>query len=377
MSTPLPLGTRRFRMLLLTVLFLTACAEPLDTSYGVTRGDSINGLRVFKAAVDARFHPLTTGGLSARIDEAQTLIHVSAVGELPSERVLEHLDTWLNAADDRQVLMVLADGDVTAYLGRRWAAEARTEAARATTPADSSRLNTLAGRLDDLVAQHVPPRCLRPGKYEDNVLFKATGRNPAASTTVSDASGAALAVPPTLELGLELSHPEGTALLSADGLPLLYEIPVGGSRLLLVPTATFLLDGALAHPAARSLAGRVLDEVDRHGAGTTVWVMRLWVDDGDPQPPGMLAMLFTHPPISWVIWHLLAVAALLIWWRWAWLGRREARPAASTLRFRLHLVALGQHLKRTNAAAQVAKALSDATLDPASPRPRDPATKKP
>ncbi len=363
------------RSLLCAALLLTACAAPLDTTYGATKGSSINGLRVFKAEVDARFKPITSGGLSARIDEATTLIHVSAVGELPSERVIDHLDTWLNEVDGRQVLMVLADGDATAYLGRRWAGEARTEAARATTPADGARLTTLAGRLDELVDQHRPPRCLRPGQYESTLLFDASGRIPSVPTTVTDAHGTTLAVPPTLELGIELTDPNGTALIEADDLPLLYEVQVGGSRLLLVPTATFLLDGTLAHPAARALAGRVLDEVAKPGAGDTVWVMRLWVDDGDPQPPSMLAMLFTHPPISWVVWHLLAVAALLTWWRWAWLGRRETRPAGNALRFRRHLVALGQHLKHTNASAQVTKALSDASSDPATPRPRDPATK--
>ncbi|MBA2481340.1 MAG: hypothetical protein H0V44_11820 [Planctomycetes bacterium] len=355
---PHPPGRRvAIAALLAALLALAGCGDPLVTSYGTTDEGSVNGLAVLKAQWTSTFQSRTLYRLSTRLDDRDLILHVQRARDLPGPQACTWIEEWLYAADGRQFVLVLRDGNVAPWLCRRWAAEARREALTAADPV-AQRLNTLAARLESRAqSEHEPvaaatcPLFTRAliGDWQPQTIAGAT---PATATMRSE---------PTADLAktlLRAHSPDGRDHAWA------IEVPFGSSRLVVVANATPVLDAALVDPEARALMRTWFEEISnyRELAEPTVagaaWVESLAVREGDPKPPNILAMLFGTPPFNYVIIHALALGLAFLAWKGAWLGRIAAPRADADERFSRHVEALALQLRDAGAVASCANAIA-------------------
>ncbi len=380
------------------LLVLTSCND-LETEYAATSGDSINGVRVLRASCARAVDLRSVSGFGKRLEPCDTLIHVMSSAKLPSVAQVARLRSWLEERQ-RQAVLVLRDGDLTQVLGTRWRDEARAGAVTASVPSERERLKKVASRLETLIKDWSDERLAPDAKQYSPPLLRigVVPHQPEVLTGVG-AFAHLHTVPVTLRIGSDvktlaespvftaLAHrlnvtrakprfgrrapkpDESTAidademtppdelktnddaltLLRADDLPLVVTIPIGDdSRLLIVTNATALLDCAQADPAARALTAALVSCIaDFDGGKKAAWLSGLEARDEEPQPPNLLALLLTTPPFSWAVIHVLALGAVFVWLRWAWLGRMRSPDARAPLRLRGHLDALGRQLERT------------------------------
>jgi hypothetical protein len=342
--------------LVIALLALASCGDPLVTTYGSLDGDSVNGLRVLKSEWTRRFASHEATRLSSRLDRHDLLIHASLAQELPSDGACAWIKTWLEADDGRQFVLVLRDGVVSPWLCRRWAAEARGEAAKADGP-EAERLGKLAKLLDERAAREEASRQFPRTKAESCPLVTLAA---GAAMDVTAATGVGEGeAPPTLRMVGEPQAKDAEALTTAfdaAGARRAWAIavPVGGSRLVVVANATPLVDGALVDHRARRMLDGLLDEIaawraKNGGDGAAGWVSWLTVREQDATPPNVLALLFGRPPFSWVVAHLVALTLVVLGLRAAWLGRVTAPPARGAERFSRHVEALASHLAKSGA----------------------------
>ena len=321
----------------------------LDTSYGTTHGDSINGLRTLRGLISARATLRHANGFGEHLDDVDVVVHVRHDTDAISQDELTHLYTWLISNPGRRALVVLRAGGVGTVICERWAAEAR-------------------GAGDDAGAQHWQAA--------------ATGIADARGTAPTRLSGPwAGAVPLTLRLdGGLLAIDDDEHLLTlhaADG-----ELGVWAARedkgLYWLANATPILDGALADPAARWLLQRVVDDVlpdDRRAAKPVVaWLRNLAEQSDDDRPGPHPVLLLFQPPFSWGTWHLLALLALIAGAGALWLGRRSAPTLLRADRFSRHVDALAHHLKQARGAAACLRPIARLRDLPEPPTAHDDAT---
>ncbi len=347
----------RLHLWLCCALLLTACAD-LDTTYGTRTGTSINGVRVLHDALATRTHLRDAWLLTPQLDDADLLVYVATDHALPDLATSDWLVDWLEAGKTpRQVVLVLRDGNVTGALCRRWA-----NGMRLGGQLDAAQ--RLEARAHAEAADHVAV----PAVVSDTDLFVLATRETA---PVERLDGLGLTeAPTTLTLGAWLDpEDDGEVLLTADDHPLAVSWPVGEhGALLVVANATGLVDGALPDPRARKLLAALLDEIVAYHPApqpTAVWLGSLHVRDTAPPDLNMLGFL-GRAPFAWPLWHLLALLAVAVLARAAWLGRREPRANAEVARFSRHVDALAGHLARAAAkdprvARDAAAALAAAT----------------
>ena len=318
----------------LSLLVLSACGD-LDTSYAAREGDSVNGVRVLRAELQARTQLHDAWLLSPRLDDRELLIHVQTGSGLPDEATCTWLTKWLGEGEHpRQVVLILRDGNVAPYLCRTWSSEARAEGL---VPLAHALAQRAQKEDDDVVVSQ--------GESETCALFT---RQRGVMTEGKHLTGLGLEgmhVPATLRVG---SHPDagpdGKVLIAVDGVPLVvaYEIDEV-NRLVIVANASGLVDGALADPRARRLTQAILTNIlaFHHHRPLAAWVGSLRVREAEPQDVNLLSFL-RIAPFAWPLWHLLILLAVCVLASAAWLGRREVRHHRQGERFVRHIDALGQ-----------------------------------
>ena len=328
-------------LLVIALLSLCSCGD-LDTRYGVHDGDSINGVRCLRAVFSERCQVEDRWLLSDRLHDHDLIVHVATRSELPDAGACTWISEWLESAEEpRQMVIILRDGNVTPFLCQRWANEAQA-----------------GGRpeLAEVLAKRAQEESLDLAPTTDScALFKRTGRPSAAVQRLSGAyTGPA---PATLRLG---AYPELTpatsehssetgaeVLIAADGLPLVTSWLIGDyGRLVVIANATALVDGAQADPVARRLLARVIDTVVGYHEDhrpQLAFVGSLRAREAESQELSLLSLL-VRAPFAWPLWHLLALLALVVAWRAAWIGRRSRRTDRTAVRFIRHIDALARHL---------------------------------
>lgn len=392
----------------LTLLLVSGCGDPLDSRYGVTDPGSINGCavlhEVFKSRTSLRDAEVLGG---PRLEETgELLIHVARTPVLPNEEACEWLEDWLNAEEGRQALLILRSGNLTGWLCRRWANQARQEAGR--SPAEAAKLTALAEQLEKR-AEAETDKLLFDTHSESCPLFRVKRGPVTVPTAIAgldlEQVPLAMRVTGTLSVGPEpVTDKAGknsktakpaddedenedaveleplitlTATTSSTGVeaatatvPWAIAIPYGESRLVVVLDALPLLDGAQPDPAARSLLNALVESVtDFHGPDPhTTWVkfLRIRGEGGPPNP--MLAVL-TSPPIAYISWHFVVFLVVLALAGAAWLGRREAPTETRQDRFSRHVLALATRLRDGAHAAWCARAIARAALRQRQPPP--------
>ena len=323
--------------ILAIALCLCACSD-LDTTYGARTGASINGVRVLREELEARTELRDAWLLSPHSADADLLFYFATDHDLPDTKASIWLRNWLADGEaSRQVVIVLRDGNVTAPLCRRWAADMR-----------ASARSDMAALLETRARAEENDHLAVPKDVSDTDLFVVATRETA---PVQKLDGLGLSeVPTLLTLGAWLEpEDKGNVLISADDAPLAVSWAIGErGRLLVVANATALVDGALPDPRARKLLQALLDEIVRfHGAAKpkAVWLGSLRVRDAEPPDLNMLSFLWMSP-FAWPLWHLLALLVVVVLARAAWLGRKEALRDREMARFLRHVDALAAHMAR-------------------------------
>lgn len=358
------------------LMLLAGCSGPLDTTYGATDPGraSVNGVVILRQTLTGakEREPVRQGWmLSDRLQDKKLgcLVHIATSAEAISAEVQVWLLEWLKAEQGRQVVLVLRDGSVGGRLCRDWALQARNEALRLGPPQDQGLLD-LADRLQmrALDEDHRDTE-VRPGK---DIMFKSLGFTVERQEpeTLVRLQGMGLdKVPVSLALTSTITGAEVQSLVEARprtgdrARVLVAGLNVEQSRLVVVASASALVDGALPDPASRqllvALAGELTDfRVAHHGPPDTAVVGRLAVRRGDENDMDMLGLLFTQPPISYVAWHAMAVLLVFLAWRNRWLGRREAPRQEGRQRFLLHVQALARQLRQDGNAQAAAREIA-------------------
>lgn len=344
--------TARWSVLLL-VLVCTACAPQLDTTYAKPKAGSVNGVSVFTRLVEQRLDPASVGMLGSRTaDHYDTLLHLAAGREPPSEEAMASIQAWLDAASGRQFLLVLRDGAVAAWLLDRWLSEIRT--LRDEVAGDErERLDDLAEALRQRRAEEFEPMVLGPGNRRDYGEWSLEGHRPLEPQRLTGAIDAP--APPMMRVRSTLAGERLRPLVLADGVVWLGAIERGGSRLLVAVNATPLLDAALVDPDARRLASVVIDELEAGHDGRAAWVR--WLRQGESVPPSIIRQLFATPPFSYPALHLLVLLLAFAWFKAAWLGRVNPGRGNGVERFARHVDGLAWRLRKRDAWRECLRAL--------------------
>ncbi len=415
------------------VLLLTGCGDPLDSRYGVTEPGSINGCAVLHDILKSRTNLRDADVLGPRLKvDGELLVHVARTRAVPDDAACTWIENWLHDQDGRQAVLILRGGNLTGWLCRRWAEQARQEGKR--LPGEAAKLEELAKHLEERArtededetflskgdtghsslfnvkrqAAVVPSAISGLGLSELPVAMRVTGTlsfgnepeiTPDDKTEKSDndedkndgkkngkkngkkSAQKKIAPPPEPEDEVEVEPlisltaqagaiETGSIEASSGTIPWAVAIPYGDSRLVVVLDALPLLDGAQPDPAARKLLGALVDEVtDFHGTDPhTTWVKHLRVRGAGGPPNPMLAVL-TSAPISYISWHFVVFLVVLALAGAAWLGRREAPNETRHDRFSRHVLALATRLRDGRYAAWCARAIARAGLRHRQPPP--------
>lgn len=318
----------------LSLLLLSACGD-LDTTYAARTGDSVNGVRVLRAELQARTELHDAWLLSPRLDDRELLVHVQTDSGLPDKATCDWLTTWLSeGAHPRQAVLILHDGNVAPFLCRKWSNEAQAEG-----------LTSLSELLDQRAMKEDHDIVEAQGESETCSLFTRLRGKMAATKKITGLGLDGMDAPVTVRVG---SHPdpgaEGKVLVAVDGIPLAvaYEMDEV-NRLVVVANASGLVDGALADPRARRLTTALVNDVlaFHDHRPLAAWVGSLRVREAEPQDVNLLSFLRISP-FAWPLWHLLILLAVTALAAAAWLGRREVRRNRQGERFARHIDALGQ-----------------------------------
>ncbi|MFM2090646.1 MAG: hypothetical protein RLZZ127_1135 [Planctomycetota bacterium] len=353
----------RLLLVAAALLVLGGCSD-LETTYGARQGGSVNGIRVLDRLVADRAEQVRrSAGLGPHLDErADLLIHLAGDDRLPDDEAMDWLEQWLDESP-RQAVIILRDGEVAAWLCRRWAAEARarggaSEAAKALAYDERAR------------TEYEPPARSATSAWFDRRA--GDGTRPRAIAGLGDP-----AVPEMMEGRGSLVSRHGDAiatLVMPDGSRRIWamEIPHGSSRLVVVASAIPLLDGAMPDPAARRLATALVDDlIAWHATPPAVaWIRRLDLRDDDDGSANPMRMLFTQAPFAVVTWHLVGLALIALLAKAAHLGRRQAPRRERRAAFARHVEALARQLADGRHAAGAAGAIARARgLPPPPPLP--------
>lgn len=372
--------------LILTVLLLAGCGDPLVTTYGAVDVGSVNGLTVLQGAIRERTRLRRFHLLSPRLDkDCQLLIHVARQPGVPDEEACAWLQEWLEDQDGRQAVLVLRDGNLAPWLCRRWALQAQGEALRS----GDQGLSILARRLDRRAQDEEEPLLAAPAEIpskpdaaaDDDRERKACMVRPGPlHSPLIDLKPGPRLHPSSLN-GLDLRQvplamTAGTrvTMKTKDVRPLVEvrfadgTAPVAwaqyghckSSRLVVVANAMPLLDGALPDPAARQLSAQLVEHIlaFHRSRPACAWVNTLAVRSDEPEPSNPMALLFGVPPVSWCTWHALAALILALASVAWWLGRREAPRDRRPDRFIRHVLALAEQLRTQDQAAWCARAIA-------------------
>ena len=391
-------------MLGLALLLMVGCDDPLDARYGVTAPGSINGCAVLHEVFKSHTNLRDAEVIGPRLEEdGELLIHVARGPGVPDDAACTWMEEWLYGEEGRQAVLILRGGNLTAWLCRRWAEQARQEAVR--TPAEAAKLTAIAERLEKRAEAEDLLKAFET-KEGTCSLFRLSRRPAVEATAISglglDTVPLAMRVTGALHLDGEAETDDQdkpaepatttdtdaeddeveplitlTATLPTTGveapatkIPWAEAIPYGESRLVVVLDALPLLDGAQPDPAARRLLAALVGAVTGfHGPHPhTTWVKHLRVR-GDGGPPNPMLAVLTSPPISYISWHFVIFLVVLALAGAAWLGRREAPAETRQDRFSRHVLALATRLRDGAHAAWCARAIARTALRNRQPPP--------
>jgi hypothetical protein len=327
---------------------VSGCARGPETSYGSSRGDSINGTGVFVDLLRRRGHEVRTAW---RLNDqlagwADAIVRFAPTPGPPGRDEADWYLQWLESGTDRCLVYVVRDYDAEAEY---W----RLVAERLGDPADAERRAEAEARRERAASWVVrlPSRAEHPADPVTWFSTAAAVEPPAVCKTLRgpfaagvDAGRAGLTVHAPLRQGAE------EILLMGDDRPLALAWALDeGGRVLAVANGAFLLNLPLVNPERRLLAGRVADWI---AGPRRVAVVEGVAPLGEPEaPPTLLDLVGRIDGFRWAAIQLGVLGLLACLARAPRLGRPRPEPPGDADRPAAHAEALGALLERSRSPA--------------------------
>lgn len=365
---------------LAAALCLLAGCSSLDTTYGTTdeRKESLQGFVVLRQQLDQHFDVRPNYLMADRLQDASytTLIHANRNSNGPDTEVMEWLIDWLQAEPDRTAVLLMRHAGIASHLCREWADQALAESRGNMPEATKAQLRSVAGNLrlragreeEEERDYHFTPEQRHfyyngveidfttvPGGYEPHVHGTWTIGAETAPAFLSANYAITPSDKTTTLLGIQNAKNQKTYTIGAS-------TRVGSSNLIIFTTSTPFLDGALPDPTNRLITEHLMQALEPPDSTAEkpklAWVRNLRVGTGAEAQTNILAMVFTQPPVSYIIWHLTALLILFLLWKNRWLGRREQPIETDHQHFLRHVESLAKHLKDDQAGRDCAQAIA-------------------
>jgi hypothetical protein len=342
-------------------LFPVGCGPTeVDTTYGRSRGTSINGTGAFAELLRQEGHEVRAAirATSTLAGWANVVVRFSAHPGPPDQKEGKWLFDWLMAEPGRKVVYVPRDFDAEPEF---WEAMLAAEP-KGANPEVLERIK----KKRDLAAwswvADLPPNPKQPATAAD---WFAVGPRPPAPSPCKKLEGpwadevdAAKAAVWKHE-GFKAEGDE-VVCLRGDGTPLVLTWSFdNGSQVLAVANASFLLNASLLNPARRPLTMRVAGWIGPGPVHVALVEGSRALDGASESASSSPFHLFTVRPFGWVATHLLIFLLLLALSIAVRLGRPRPEPPSGVERPSAHPEALGALLARTG-RADAARSLLEA-----------------
>ena len=350
----------RAALLLLTIGLIPAGCGPsaVDTTYGRSRGKSINGTGAFAEVLRQGGHEVRVAVrmTDALAEWSTVLVRYALHPGPPDVEEGRWLAEWLRARPGRKVVYVLQDYDAEAEF---WDAMLAAEPKDA-RPEDLDRIKHKRDFARSWVGG-LPAKAKEPAKESEWFALEPKPASPSTCKTLGgpwaegvDAGAAAVPKHETFRVEDE------PVLLDGDGSPLAISWSFdNGSQVLAVANGSFLLNASLLNRARRPLTMRVADWIGPD-AGRLAFVegARPLAEGEDSASTNPFHLLQVWP-FDWISIHLMAFLLLLALSYAVRLGRPVPEPPSGVERPSAHPEALGALLARTG-RADAARGLLDA-----------------
>jgi hypothetical protein len=346
----------RDRTGLAAVLLFALCLVPsgcaptdVDTTYGKSRGKSINGTGAFVDLLRQRGHEVRTAVRATKTlsEWANVVVRFAGQPGPPDEKEGKWLFDWLMESPGRKVVYIPRDYDSELEF---WETMLAAEPKNA-KPEEVERVKKRRDQAKTWV-KGLPPRSTNPVKSAEWFGVDPKPGDPSTCKTLKgpwaeDVDAASVAI--SKHEGLRVEGEE-SVLLSGDGSPLVVTWNmVNGSQVLVVANASFLLNASMLNRARRPLAMKVADWIGSTPLKIALIERRGWVG-GEEDESASLFHLLKVPPFGWVVFQLMAFLLLLALSYAVRLGRPRPEPPSGVERLAAHAEALGALLAKTGRA---------------------------
>ena len=318
-----------------------------DTTYGRSRGESINGTGAFAELLRRRGHEVRAARRANQTlaDWADVIVRFSPHPGLPEKDEGDWFERWLEDRPGRKLVYVVRDFDAESEF---WEAVLAAEPADA-KPEAVERVKKKRDETKKWVGD-LPARPKEPAGADVWFALEPKPKDPAPCRTLGGPWAVGVDARAAAVSKHEAFRDEGDEeiLLDGDGSPLAMAWSFdNGSKALALANSSFLLNAALLNRARRPLALRVAEWIGDpplhvafvEGASPVV-------EDGEAgeNPFRLLGV----PPFDVISPHLLGFLLLLALAHAARLGRPLPEPPSGIERPSAHPEALGSLLAKTD-----------------------------
>ncbi len=272
-------GRIALAVLAVAVAVVSGCAVGPETQYGVSRGTSLNGTSIFAAMIRDRGHQTRaairlTDGLASWADG---IVRFAPGPGPPEKDEADWYRGWLAGDRDRWLIYVVCDFDAESEYWK----EVRDQYTEAAQTERRNEAEEKRSESSDWVSR-LPRKAEQPADPQQWFETGPAVTPPAVCTKLEgawaegiDAEAAALSLHEPLKIDSRC------VLLAGDGKPLAADKSlVGGPRILVIASGSFLLNEALVNTARRPLAERVADWPESK-SGQVAFVEGFFVLAGD------------------------------------------------------------------------------------------------
>lgn len=345
----------------MSALMFVGCGDqPIDKSYGRSRGESVNGTNALVEMVRERGH-LTKVALRLNDqvrDWADVIVRVSPGTETIRTKEADWYESWMNSRRGRRLVYVV--NDYNAELDY-WDALLETtltvsERARAQEKRDNAPtyIRTNFGPSTTTKKAAKKPS-FNPSTVDDDppadpkvwfALEDGIGLHKAKSLGGDWAEGvdpAKASIPIGKNIKIHQDNSDHL-LLSADNKPFVVEWgdSSSGGSVLLLANGSLVLNASLLNKSRRPLTEHVLDWIDRGGKKAKVAFIEGGSVTSEPAKTRSFFDLVQIYPFNWICGHLVAIAVLAALAYSPRLGRAvDPPPSHDSERLAAHPEALG------------------------------------